>query len=41
MFQGSTRIITLPGDPAYPAVEGFTPKETRFAVESGRWKPLS
>jgi 8-oxo-dGTP pyrophosphatase MutT (NUDIX family) len=40
MFQGSTRIIALPGDPAYPAVEGFAPKETRFAVESGRWKPL-
>ena len=40
MFQGSTRIITLPGDPAYPAVEGFAPKETRFAVENGRWRPV-
>jgi 8-oxo-dGTP pyrophosphatase MutT (NUDIX family) len=40
VFQGSTRIVTLPGDPSYPAVDGFSPKETRFAVENGRWRAL-
>jgi 8-oxo-dGTP pyrophosphatase MutT (NUDIX family) len=40
-FQGSTRIITLPGDPTHPAVPGFSARETRFAVENGRWRPLS
>jgi 8-oxo-dGTP pyrophosphatase MutT (NUDIX family) len=40
MFQGSTRIVTLPGDPARPAVAGFSPRETRFAIENGRWRPL-
>ena len=38
MFQGSTRIVTLPGDPSYPAVEGFSARETRFAIENGRWR---
>jgi 8-oxo-dGTP pyrophosphatase MutT (NUDIX family) len=41
IFEGSTRIVTLPGDPSYPAVAGFTPRETRFAIENGRWRPLS
>jgi 8-oxo-dGTP pyrophosphatase MutT (NUDIX family) len=40
MFQGTTRIITLPGDPSYPAVPGFSPRETRFAIENGRWRPV-
>jgi 8-oxo-dGTP pyrophosphatase MutT (NUDIX family) len=40
-FQGSTRIITLPGDSTHPAVPGFSARETRFAVENGRWRPLS
>jgi 8-oxo-dGTP pyrophosphatase MutT (NUDIX family) len=40
MFQGTTRIITLPGDPHTPAVPGFEPRETRFAVENGRWRPV-
>ena len=40
MFQGSTRIVTLPGDPSYPAVDGFSARETRFAIENGRWRPL-
>jgi 8-oxo-dGTP pyrophosphatase MutT (NUDIX family) len=41
MFQGATRIFTLPGDPSYPAVPGFEAQETRFALENGRWKPVS
>lgn len=40
VFEGATRIVTLPGDPTYPAVPGFTPRETRFAIEHGRWRPL-
>ena len=40
MFQGTTRIITLPGDPHTPAVPGFEPRETRFAIENGRWRPI-
>jgi 8-oxo-dGTP pyrophosphatase MutT (NUDIX family) len=41
MFQGSTRIVTLPGDPHTPAVPGFEARETRFALENGRWRPVS
>jgi 8-oxo-dGTP pyrophosphatase MutT (NUDIX family) len=41
IFQGSTRIVTLPGDPTHSAIEGFSPRETRFAIENGRWRPLS
>lgn len=40
MFEGDTRFVTLPGDPSYPAVAGFTPRETRFAIENGRWRPI-
>jgi 8-oxo-dGTP pyrophosphatase MutT (NUDIX family) len=39
-FQGTTRIVTLPGDPALAAVPGFSAKETRFALEDGRWHPI-
>ena len=38
-FQGTTRIVTLPGDPALAFVPGFSAKETRFALEDGRWHP--
>lgn len=31
------RTILLPGDPEYPAVPGFRPRETRFVVREGRW----
>jgi 8-oxo-dGTP pyrophosphatase MutT (NUDIX family) len=40
VFQGTTRIITLPGDPSYPAVPGFSPRETRFAIENNRWRAI-
>ena len=39
-FQGTTRIVTLPGDPALAPVPGFSAKETRFALEDGRWHPI-
>ena len=35
-------MLTLPGDPTYPAIEGFeTPAETRFVLTDGRWRPVS
>lgn len=34
-------MLTLPGDPTYPAIEGFdTPEETRFILADGRWRPV-
>jgi 8-oxo-dGTP pyrophosphatase MutT (NUDIX family) len=30
-------MLTLPGDPTFPAVEGFEAEETRFILENGRW----
>ena len=35
-------MLTLPGDPTYPAVEGFeTPEETRFILANGRWRAVA
>lgn len=32
--------LTLPGDPTFPAIDGFeTPDETRFILSNGRWRP--
>jgi 8-oxo-dGTP pyrophosphatase MutT (NUDIX family) len=32
-------MLTLPGDPTFPAIEGFEmPEETRFILTDGRWK---
>lgn len=32
-------MLTLPGDPTFPSVEGFeTPEETRFILANGRWR---
>jgi 8-oxo-dGTP pyrophosphatase MutT (NUDIX family) len=39
-FEGTTRIVMLPGDPHVPAVPGFEARETRFALENGRWRPV-
>lgn len=34
-------MLTLPGDPTYPAVEGWeVPAETRFLLQDGRWRPI-
>ena len=35
-------MLTLPGDPTYPTVEGWeVPEETRFVLQDGRWRPVS
>ena len=34
-------ILTLPGDPTYPAIEGWDiPDDTRFRLQDGRWRPI-
>jgi 8-oxo-dGTP pyrophosphatase MutT (NUDIX family) len=34
-------MLTLPGDPTFPPIEGFeTPEETRFILTDGRWKAV-
>ena len=35
-------MLTLPGDPLFPAIPGWeVPEETRFVLEEGaRWQPL-
>jgi 8-oxo-dGTP pyrophosphatase MutT (NUDIX family) len=40
--EGSTSMLTLPGDPSFPPIEGWvTPEETRFVLEKGGgWLPL-
>lgn len=39
---GSSRVLTIPGDPSFPTVEGWVvPQETRFVLEEGRgWLPV-
>jgi 8-oxo-dGTP pyrophosphatase MutT (NUDIX family) len=35
-------MLTLPGDPTYPPIEGFeTPEETRFILANGRWRAVA
>jgi 8-oxo-dGTP pyrophosphatase MutT (NUDIX family) len=35
-------MLTLPGDPTYPPIDGFdTPEETRFILANGRWRPVA
>jgi len=35
-------MLTLPGDPTYPPIEGFeTPEETRFILADGRWRAVA
>ncbi len=38
--EGSTAMLTLPGDPLYPTIAGWeTPEETRFILEEGKgWR---
>ena len=34
-------MLTLPGDPTYPAIEGWeVPADTRFLLRDGRWLPV-
>lgn len=39
---GTTTMLTLPGDPLFPAIPDWeVPEETRFVLEEGaRWQPL-
>lgn len=33
-------MLMLPGDPAYPTIDGWEiPEDTRFVLEDGRWRP--
>jgi 8-oxo-dGTP pyrophosphatase MutT (NUDIX family) len=34
-------MLTLPGDPTYPTVDGWdVPEDTRFLLQDGRWRPV-
>ena len=34
-------ILTLPGDPTYPTIDGWEiPEDTRFVLHDGRWRPV-
>jgi hypothetical protein len=36
-----TTMLTLPGDPTYPPIEGWdVPEDTRFLLRDGRWQPV-
>jgi 8-oxo-dGTP pyrophosphatase MutT (NUDIX family) len=39
--QGDRTLLFYPGDPMYPAVEGFDAIETRFVLENRRWIPIT
>jgi 8-oxo-dGTP pyrophosphatase MutT (NUDIX family) len=41
-FADETRtLLTLPGDPTYPSLEGWDiPEDTRFELQDGRWRPV-
>jgi len=35
-------MLTLPGDPTYPALDGWeVPDDTRFLLRDGRWRPVT
>ncbi len=34
-------VLTLPGDPTCPTIEGWeVPEDTRFVLKDGRWRPM-
>jgi 8-oxo-dGTP pyrophosphatase MutT (NUDIX family) len=34
-------VLTLPGDPSYPTIDGWeVPEDTRFVLRDGRWRPV-
>jgi 8-oxo-dGTP pyrophosphatase MutT (NUDIX family) len=38
---GEHTLLTLPGDPTYPPIDGWeVPEETRFRLQDGRWQPV-
>ena len=38
--RGEQTLLFYPGDPLYPAVEGFEASDTRFVLENRRWRPV-
>lgn len=42
VVDGASRVLTLPGDPSFPTLDGWVvPQETRFVFEEGRgWQPV-
>jgi len=39
--RGEQTLLFYPGDPMYPAVEGFDAVDTRFVLENRRWRPIA
>ena len=41
-FKDATRtLLTLPGDPTYPSIDGWDiPEDTRFELQDGKWRPV-
>jgi 8-oxo-dGTP pyrophosphatase MutT (NUDIX family) len=41
-YEDETRkILTLPGDPTYPTIDGWdVPEDTRFLLQDGQWRPV-
>jgi hypothetical protein len=34
-------VLTLPGDPTYPTIDGWdVPEDTRFLLQDGQWRPV-
>jgi 8-oxo-dGTP pyrophosphatase MutT (NUDIX family) len=38
--RGEQTLLFYPGDPMYPAVEGFESADKRFVLENRRWRPI-
>ena len=39
--EDNRRMLTLPGDPTYPTIDGWdVPEDTRFLLQDGRWRPV-
>lgn len=35
------KMLTLPGDPTYPTIDGWdVPEDTRFLLQDGQWRPV-
>jgi 8-oxo-dGTP pyrophosphatase MutT (NUDIX family) len=35
------KMLTLPGDPTYPTIDGWdVPEDTRFVLREGQWRPV-
>jgi 8-oxo-dGTP pyrophosphatase MutT (NUDIX family) len=38
--RGEQTLLFYPGDPMYPAIDGFEVSDTRFVLENRRWRPV-